>query len=185
MTNFLHDEMIDSAALVATLNQYGVRYLRTATATSTGSVQAVTPLSLTPETLITAIVQHSEPRIREALILLFLRQPTFAQYVLELVETLPETAATTLQHFYTAAVYLQRLWRGKIEIYLGPLPLLPDYFGQPLWSLPSPTEHYGEAGLRVLARQFQAKTGDNWLSTYQSAMSLFFNPITTRSAWLI
>jgi hypothetical protein len=159
----------DVATLAASLAHLEIPYLRTTTPAER--------LLLEPTHLIAALAQHDLPRVREALILLFLRHPEFASYIPELAATLPTTASTTLRHFYTAAVYLQRLWRGKLEMYLGQLPSLPDYFGQSEWGLPAPTEHYGEAGLRVLADLFRAKTGDNWLSTYQSAISLFFSQL--------
>jgi hypothetical protein len=163
------DITVETDALVATLAQLGVRHLRTATSGQ--------PLAEKPDFLIAALAQHPLSRLREALILLFLRQPQFAGYVPGIEATLPPAARLTLRHFYTAAVYLQRLWQGKLEMYLGPLPLLPDFFGQSEWNLPAPTEHYGEAGLRSLAEHFRAETGDNWLSTYQTAMSVFLHQL--------
>ena len=74
---------------------------------------------------------------------------------------------------YTAAVYLQHLWRGKLEMYLGSTVSLKDHFGQAMWDLPSPNVHHGEAGLRVLAEHFRAETGANWLSTYENTVSLY------------
>ena len=165
----LQDIAVETDALVATLAQLGVRYLRTATSGQ--------PLSEKPDFLIAALAQHPSPRLREALILLFLRQPQFAKYVPGVEARLRPAARLTLRHFYTAAVYLQRLWQGKLEMYLGLLPLLPDYFGQSEWNLPAPTEHYGEAGLRGLAEHFRAETGDNWLNSYQTAMSLFLHQL--------
>ncbi|MBI1878398.1 MAG: hypothetical protein HYR94_09260 [Chloroflexi bacterium] len=165
----LQDITVETDVLVATLAQLGVRYLR--------PVTSANPLSQDPDFLIPALAQHPAPRLHEALMLLFLRHPEFARHVPDIEATLPAAARLILRHFYTAAVYLQRLWRGKLEMYLGPLPSLPDYFGQSEWHLPAPTEHYGEAGLRCLAEHFRAKTGDNWLSTYQAAMSLFLNQL--------
>jgi hypothetical protein len=165
----LQDITVETEALVATLAQLDIRHLRI-----TASAK---PLAKGPDFLIAALAQHPSPRLREALIPLFLRHPQFSSLVPEIEATLSPTARITLRHFYTAAVYLQQLWRGKIEMYLGSLPTLPDYFGQSEWNLPAPTEHYGEAGLRCLAEHFRVKTGDNWLSAYQSAMSLFLNQL--------
>ncbi len=106
------------------------------------------------------------------LIALFLRHPTYAQYVPTVVGTLPPAAAHRLKHLYTAAVYLQHLWRGVLGLYITDLTSLPNYYGQADWQLPPPSAHFGEAGLRALAEQMQAETGDNWLSSYQSALSL-------------
>lgn len=165
----LPERLVDTAALAARLAQLGVHYLRTPTSAE--------PLPLEPAALIAALAQHPSPRVREALIPLFLRHPEFARDVPDLVDTLPPSDGLTLRHLYTAAVYLQRLWRGKLEMYLGVLPALPDYFGQSEWGLPAPEEHYGEAGLRLLAEHFRAITGDNWLSMYQATLSLFLNQL--------
>lgn len=165
----IKDNLLDVEALAATLTQYDVHYLRTSS--------KVEPLSLDPANLIAAIVQHPSPRLREALIPLFLRHPEIATHVPDLVENLPSVASQRLSHLYTAAVYLQRLWQGKLEMYLGHNPLLPDYFGQIEWGLPPPTEHYGEAGLRILAEQLRSNTGFNWLSAYQAIMSLYLKQL--------
>lgn len=156
-------------ALAATLVEYDVPYLRTATAAD--------PLPLDAPSFIAALAQNPAPRVRESLIPLFLRHPEFASYVPELADTLSPTASMTLRHMYTAAMYLQHLWRGQLEMYLGPLPTLPDYFGQSEWNLPAPTVHYGEAGLRVLAARFKAETGYSWLGVYEAAMALFLSQL--------
>ena len=155
----------DSATLAATLAMLGVEHLRTATAAE--------PVSIPAPTFIGALAKHQDPRVREALIPLFLRHPTYAQHVPQLAATLPPIASMTLRHMYTAAVYLQRLWRGTIGIYLGDFAMLPEYFGQQEFGLPHPNDHFGELGLRVLADLFRQKTGYNWLSTYESVISLF------------
>jgi hypothetical protein len=165
----LQSKPIDVAALAATMAQLDVHYLRTPTSAE--------PLRLEPNYLIAALAEHDSPRVREALIPLFLRHPEFASYVPDLATTLPPAASMTLRHLYTAAVYLQHLWRGKLALYLGEMHALPDYFGQSEWRLPAPAEHFGEAGLRTLAEYFRARTGDNWLSTYQAAISLFLSQL--------
>jgi hypothetical protein len=160
------EKTVDAQALAATLAyKYDVFYLRTAEETAS--------LSLDPPDLIAALAQHSEPRLHEALIPLFLRNPEFAIYVPDLVEQLPSKAGQKLSHLYTAAVYLQHLWRTKLEMYLGPQPALPNHFGESEWNLPSPDEHFGEAGLRILAEKLRTETGVNWLSAYKSIISLF------------
>ena len=167
------DERLGAGLLAAALAQLDVHYLRTQT--------AVSPFPIDPSDLIAALAQHSSPRTHEALIPLFLRHPEFANYVPDLVRTLPPEASLLLRHLYTAAVYLQHLWRGKLEMYLGTAPLLPDYFGQPEWSLPAPTEHFGEAGLRLLAEQQQARTGFNWLNSYHTIISHYLNQLRLKA----
>ncbi len=150
--------------LAATLAAHDLPLLRTRSPAS--------PLPLEPAELISALVQQPDGRLGEVLIALFLRHPSYAQYVPALVTHLPAPAARRLQHLYTAAVYLQRLWWGTLGLYLGGMSKLPDYYGQALWNLPAPNVHFGEAGLRDLAYQMSVETGNNWLSSYESAVSL-------------
>jgi hypothetical protein len=169
----LQKEPLTLDVLAATLAEYDVHYLRVP--------KAGHPWSGEPPGLISAMAQHPLPRARETLIPLFLRHPEFARYVPELVSALPSEASMMLRHMYTAAVYLQYLWRGKLEYYLGSGPMLPDFFGQSDWNLPPPTKHHGEAGLRTLAERFRSETGFNWLSTYQAVISLFLKELRLKA----
>ena len=160
----------DLNAIATDLERVGVPYLRVA-AGPTPSQSSPQPVQ--PDTLIRQLAQHDEPRVREALIPLFLRHPAYHRFVPALAASLDGQAAQTLRHFYTAAVYLQHLWHSSLGLYLGEFPDLPDYFGETRFGLPSPQVHWGEAGLRLLAARFEAETGDNWLTTYEGALSLF------------
>lgn len=151
--------------LAGQLAQHGVRTLMVAE-----NAAAIPPIS--PPDLITQLAQHPSPRLRDSLIPLFLRRPEYAVYVPELVERLPVAAANHLRHLYTAAVYLQRFWHITLSIYLGSFALLPDYYGKSHYHLPSPSERFGEAGLRQLAYQMELSTGYEWLTVYESALSL-------------
>jgi hypothetical protein len=173
MAIMTQDEPVEIADLAAALAKYDVHYLRTPTATKS--------LPTDPESLIVNLVKHQSPRAHEALIPLFLRHPEFARYIPSLVQALPHDASLTLRHLYTAAVYLQHLWRGKLEMYFGNVLLLPNYFGESEWGLPNLTVHYGEAGLRVLAEQLQAKTGFNWLDNYHSVMALYLSQLRLKA----
>ncbi len=165
----------DTPQLIAQLATQDVRHLR--------AVKAVEPiLDFKPESLMADLACHTDPRLREALILLFLRQPTYASYVPELVDALDANASLTLRHMYTAAVYLQRLWRSTLGLYLGEFPWLPDYFGQSEFGLPAPDLHFGEAGLRALAALFQEKTGYERLTAYHAAIALLFAQLSFETA---
>ena len=161
----LHEDYLDAEALAATLDQFGVPYLRTATPAE--------PLSLDERELVVALSQHSSPRLHEALIPLFLSRPELGDEVPAIADELAPEAAVRLRHMYTVAVYLQHLWHTRLERFLGPALELTDHFGQSLWNLPPPSEHHGEAGLRVLAEHFRAETRANWLSTYEDTISHF------------
>ncbi len=162
--------VLTDAALIQALATRSVCHLRAAK-----SAPDTPPLD--DETLIAALARHPEPRLREALIALFIRHPEYAARVESLAAILEPSARETLQHMYTAAVYLQRFWRGALSIYLGRFTLLPDYFGQSLLGLREPDERFGEAGLRALAEHFKQKTGDEWLSAYESAMNLLLDQL--------
>lgn len=169
----LQEDRLDAERLAATLNHFGIPYLRTATPAE--------PLPLDERGLVAALAQHPSPRLHEALIPLFLSRPELGDDVPAIADKLSPEAASRLRHMYTAAVYLQHLWRTQLEIYLGPAKPFSDHFGQSLWHLPPPSEHHGEAGLRVLAEHFQAETGANWLSAYESTMSLYLTILRLRA----
>lgn len=139
---------------------------------------AVTYAAVEDTALIANLAGHSDPRLREALIPLFLRHPELAERAHSLAAQLGPLAADTLRHFYTAAVYLQRLWLSTLRLHLGSFPILPDHFGQAHYHLPSPEESFGEAGLRGLARYYADQTGLDWLSVYQSVMNLFLQQLS-------
>jgi hypothetical protein len=128
------------------------------------------------------LASHADPRLREALIPLFLRHPDLAACATELVRRLEPAAADTLRHFFTAAVFLQRLWLGTLQLHLGSFPLLPDHFGQRYYQLPAPDVKSGEAGLRGLARLYADRTGMDWLSVYQTTMNLLLQQLSLDEA---
>lgn len=161
----------DDATLVAALGTQGVRHLAIAESAPSYAV-------LDMPTLIARLAGHPEPRLRAALIPLFLRRSEFAGHVPDLVQMLAPAAADTLRHFYTAAVYLQRLWLSTLRMHLDSLSLLPDYFGQSHYRLPPPDEKFGEAGLRSLARLYGSQTGLDWLSLYDTTMNLFLQQLS-------
>ena len=158
------------ATLAQQLARLGVRHLRVFQAGDDAPPLAV-------ETLIARLAQHPDPRFREALIVLFIRRPAYAALVTSVASRLEPADTEVLRHMYTAAVYLQRLWRGALSIYLGDFPLLPDYFGLAFFGLPAPDEYFGEAGLRALADVFKARTGDEWLSAYDAVMNLLLEQL--------
>ncbi len=161
----------DDGFLVAGLERNGVRHLSVA---EPGATYA----AIDATALISRLAGHPDPRLREALIPLFLRQPDLAKLVPGLVDKLDPSEANVLRHFYTAAVYLQRLWLTTLGMHLGRFPLLPDHFGEATYHLPPPGEHFGEAGLRRLAEINADKTGFEWLSVYQTTMNLFLQQLS-------
>ncbi|MBI5713321.1 MAG: hypothetical protein HZC38_07845 [Chloroflexi bacterium] len=163
-------ETLDSSILISQLASQGVRHLRSAQAT-------VAAASLNTDALIAELARRPEPRLRESLIPLFIRHPEYSEVARKLVETLEPTASESLAHMYTAAVYLQRFWSGTLGLSLKSLTLLPNYFGVPRYNLPDENEHFGESGLRALAKLYEEKTGYNWLSAYHSIIALLLDQL--------
>lgn len=131
--------------LVAALRARGVDYLM-----SDGGHG--NPLS--DEALLTRLAAHEDARLRSALTALFLLHPELAPLVAALADTLPPDARTELQARYMAAVYLQRFWHTRLEIYNLNTPDLPDLFSVAL-GLPSAELMYGKPGLHALAEWHQ------------------------------
>jgi len=131
--------------LVAGLRARGVDYLMP------GDAQGE-PVS--DQTLIASLAAHDDARLRSALTALFLLHPEMAQLVPALAEGLDAGTRGELQARYMAAVYLQRFWRTRLEIYNLTPPDLPDLFSAPL-GLPGADEGFGKPGLAALAEWHQ------------------------------
>lgn len=141
---------------------------------------------LTDAVLLSELATHAQPRMRIAMIALLLARPELAAAVPTAVTLAAERgrqAADRLEFGYQAAVYLQRLWRTMIGLYVGrppvTMPWLLDRFG-PKWRLPSPEAGHGRVGLRALAdleRRLHLP-GRDMQGTYGQAVEML------RSAWL-
>jgi hypothetical protein len=86
---------LDNTTLIAELTARGVRLMGTVLA----DVRA-----LKTDELITHLVRHPEPRFRQALIPLFLRQPSYAHYVSELATSLKSPNDEVL-HLYRRRLF--------------------------------------------------------------------------------
>lgn len=162
----------DREALVGRVRELGLRFL----APSDAEAGELTNLPA-PE-LIARLVAHPDARLRLALVPLLILHPDWATQVQSAVEQLTEPARTELQAFYTAAVYLQRLWRTRLGFYLGDFPLLPDLYSCAL-GLPPADERFGKTGLHALAEWHASRSPDpyNWLASYTKVMDLLFEQL--------
>jgi hypothetical protein len=160
------DLVTDRERLVAALRQRGVDWLAPSDACG-----APVP----DETLIASLAAHADPRLRQALIGLFLLHPDLADVILRVAEALDEHANRELQAYYTAAVYLQTMWRIRLGHYLSSVHELPDHFSLAL-RLPSRQDAYGKAGLYALAawRASRAPFKCNYVSAYDGVAELLF-----------
>ena len=158
-------------ALVAELRERGIRFLAPSDAEPG-------PERLSDTQLLTALAQHPDPRLRLALIPWLLLHPEVHTAILDVIHQLPPAGRTELQALYMAAVYLQRLWRTRLSLYLGYFEELPDLFSREL-GLPSPEERYGKVGLHALA-EWHANQFDypvNRLASYKKIVYLLFEQL--------
>jgi hypothetical protein len=74
-----------------------------------------------------------------------------------------------------AAVYLQRIWQIRLELYLDQIVLLPDLYSDQL-ELPPADERFGKTGLYALAEAWSARSSYpfDWLASLNKAMDLLF-----------
>ena len=139
---------------------------------------------LPDEALIASLAANEDARLRQALIALFLLRPALAPVVLKLRPEMDAAAEIELIAHYTAAVYLQRMWRVRLAHYLPPFADLPDYFSQKL-QLPTPEDEYGKAGLYALAAWHaeHAKQAQraNHLSEYKGVADLLFERLKSKA----
>jgi hypothetical protein len=159
--------------LVAALRERGVDYLAPSDARGE---------PLEDQALIAALAGHEDPRLRQALIALFLVRPELAPLALKLSQSLEQPAATELVAHYLAAVYLQSMWLTRLGHYQSPVVRLPDFFSEER-GLPHPDELYGKAGLHALAKwhaEHSAEHG-NHLSEYEGVFSLIIDRIKSRA----
>lgn len=152
---------LDDDRVVATLNELGIRYIV--------QKRAEPYTDLPAAQIVAALIAHQSVRVRYAVIALLLRHPDWAAAALDAMRTLSLAEAEQLRRYYTAAVYLQRMYRPVLEIYLGKQPMLPDYFSVAM-GLPPPGEYYGVSGLRELVSRLPPPI--DWWGSYQHPVKM-------------
>ena len=159
----------DRDLIVENLRTLGVCYL------ASGEVKQEARIHLPPQVLIKQIAESADPRLRLALIALFIRLPTKSSVVPDVVERLDEPACTELKTFYMAAAYLQRFWMPRLKLYMKDFPLLPDLYSKEL-ALPKPEDRHGKNGLYALADWHASRSlyHFNWRASYLKVMDLLF-----------
>lgn len=162
--------------LVAKLRELGIAYLAPSDAVATAPIPS-------DEALLLALLEQSDARLRLAMVPLFIRHPELAVCVQSLIDHIDPKLVLELQSYYTAAVYLQRLWRTRLGFYLDTTTLLPDLFSQQL-GLPSPEERFGKHGLYDLADAWKARSRYPFdrLAALNNTMDLFFEQLKLEPA---
>ena len=167
------DIRLDDDRVIATLHKLGVRYI-----TVENGVEPYKDLP--PEQLITALIRDDGVRVEYAVIPLLIRHTELASVIPKLVDSLPPTEAELLRRHYTAAAYLQRMYRPALELYLGQKPNLPDHFSREM-NLPPPDEYYGEVGLRELIARLPVPV--NWWYTYIDPVQMFIRALSLEKTY--
>jgi hypothetical protein len=163
-----------SAELAQSLQALGLSFVRSAPAAAAAS----SPPS--PASLISALAQSPEARLRLALIPLFLSYPAWADLLPALAHDLPPAPRLTLQSYYTAAVWLQQENRPLLEQHLGAQPSLPDHFSSHLEI--EKTTLPGENLTRLARRQrILSAAPVNWLGTYRHAFQVWLRSLQIKT----
>jgi hypothetical protein len=167
----------DRKTLVAALRRHGVDWLAPSDAENGESIE--------PTSLLGSLALHEDPRLRSALTGLFLLQPDLAEVVPDalagITEAHWESGVVELLARYMAAVYLQRMWRTRLQLYLGEVADLPDKYSM-MMDLPSANVDFGKPGLHALADWHQRETGEvyNRLAEYNRELEFVIASLKLR-----
>lgn len=157
--------------LVAELHRLGVEHL-------VRFQPQATYASLEPVDLLEALAAHPQARFRGALILLFLRRPSFSRFVAQALTRLELKAATTLRSYYQAAIYLRPELEDELRRYSDDLAPLPDLFSAEL-GLPAPGGLPVNEALAALGDLHRHLSGQayNWAGSYRQHLALFLRQL--------
>lgn len=163
METLSSQSIADEDQFVAELHQLGITYLSNRLITLPKSPRS-------PENILADVIKQPSSRVRTAVIALFLLHPGYAEYVPTALGLLNENQRWILKLFYTAAVYLQRLYQNELIDTLGSkLMWLPDLFGRDLGiSLTfSPQDAVQQLGIK---HQEITHSLTNWSGTYKNVV---------------
>lgn len=138
--------------------------------------------SLPHTQLIASLAESSDPRVCFSLIPLFLRHPEYSTCVMEANKSLSsQSSQIALQFYYTAAVFLQKKYRERIQHIMGKQKQLRDLFSKKL-GIKSVKEP--DRALAQLAEQHHRTTGQfvNWLGTYEHAADIWLRQMELQKA---
>ena len=163
----------DRGRLVAALRARGVDYLMPEDAQGAPVDEAA---------LIASLAANEDPRLRQALIALFMLEPRLAEHVPAVEAQLDGPARLELIAHYMAAVYLRQIWATRLRQYIPPSVPLADLYSKRL-ALPSPTTNHGELGLRALANWHASHGNDrgSHLAEYENAADLLFGRLVLKA----
>lgn len=142
--------------IISELRRLGIQYLLTDQNTPPLTI----PLSET--TLLVALAQTSDPRVRDAFISLLLLHPTLAKVIPDAITHSKPSTVESMQTLILATLYEQRIWYPLLTMTLGTPPNVPEAPFAPFWQawhLPSPWLDFGLPGAQALAQHERERTG--------------------------
>ena len=122
-----------------------------------------------------------EPRLHQAAIPLLLTHPELSPDARAAIDGLSGDARDRAMRRYVTAAALQRMARTRIQLALGPSPLIPAEYHNEL-ALPSLDDEFGRAALLALSDQEQTRYGYDAWGTYRGFLDLFLAEIR-RHGW--
>lgn len=160
--------------LAGALHALGVQFIM-------GGSRGDESLHKQPARLIAALAESNESRLRLSLIPLFLEHPDFATHVRTAANNVTPAARLILLCYYTAAVWLQRKYRPRLDLLIGRKASLPDYFSSELGSQNTDDPNIN---LQRLAQRHRILSGAqvNWLGTYEHAIQVWVKGLEIQKA---
>lgn len=155
----------DWDTLTTALNGWGILHVMPSTA-----IASLTPIP--PAELFERLTRSPEPRLQQAVIPLLLTHPRLATDAESAVHRLSDPLRDRAMRRFVAAAAMQRMAQTRIQLQLGPQPLLPPTFVDTL-ALPSLDDDFGRAALLALSRQEQERYGYDAWGTYRTLLDLF------------
>lgn len=163
METVSRQSVADEDQLVAELHQLGITYLSNRLITPPKSPR---PL----EQLLADTIKQPSSRVRTAVIALFLLHPDYAEFVLTALGLLNENQRQILKLFYTAAVYLQRLYQSDLIVIIGSEFIwLPDLFGEDMGISSTLSPQYAVQQLGIKHQEI-TNSLINWAGTYKNVV---------------
>lgn len=160
-------------ALTTALNRWGILHVAPGSPCRTGIPRAA-------QDLFHRLLSSDVPRLHQTSIPLLLAHPQLAPDAQAAIRQLDDDKRDRAMRRYVAATALQRMARTRIELRLGPRPLLPPAYPKE-FDLPSLDEGYGRETLWVLAGQEEARYGYDAWGTYAALLDLFLAEMRRRS----
>jgi hypothetical protein len=134
-----------------------------------------------PERLIVGLAESADARLRLSLIPLFLEHPEFSNRVQAALEKANKSARLTLQCYYSASVWLQKIYFEKPNSLKNIKALLSDLFSD---DLDLKSDDDPEINLALLAKRHRdlSHIQVNWLGTYKHAAHVWMRGLELQNA---